>query len=333
MPIYELGYRHYEGKPRSSIWRWWPITRLGVAQALQSKMLQRTLFVCWTPVLLFGFVFFLVGSYTDVNRSENSFGMQILGMIQFDGFRIGDRQVLDRILQKPAVAKAAIWSYLFKQFVGITQGFAALLVIAIVGPRLISQDVRNKSFLLYFSGPISFATYIFGKLGVMLAFLAFVVLLPTLGLYVVSIAFSHDLSTLVSTWIVLVRIIAAWLVLAVPAGLFMLYLSSMTREPRFATAAWLAIVIVGFLFHLSIVAAGGSGPRSYWFLISLRDTVSIAIGGIFDVKGQMTDAGVAEYARFAPSHEHAFEATLALVALSFLSLIGVYRRVTATVRI
>ena len=54
MPIYELGYRHWEGELRSPLTRWWAITRTGIALAWQSKLLKRLLIFGWGTILYFG---------------------------------------------------------------------------------------------------------------------------------------------------------------------------------------------------------------------------------------------------------------------------------------
>ena len=66
MPLFQIGYRRYEGaNGRRTRLRWWPITRTGLAIAWRSKLLRRLVFVSFLPFLYFGWVFFVIGRITD----------------------------------------------------------------------------------------------------------------------------------------------------------------------------------------------------------------------------------------------------------------------------
>src|SRR5258708_19144625 len=65
MPIYEFGYRHWQGTLRPWWLRWYPITRTGIGLALQNRMLRRLMFVAWLPLVYFGAAFFAVGKMTE----------------------------------------------------------------------------------------------------------------------------------------------------------------------------------------------------------------------------------------------------------------------------
>ena len=67
MPLFQIGYRRYEGKRTPHLLRWWPITRTGVSIAWRSKLLRRLVFVSFLPFLYFGWVFFVIGRITAAN--------------------------------------------------------------------------------------------------------------------------------------------------------------------------------------------------------------------------------------------------------------------------
>ena len=98
---------------------------------------------------------------------------------------------LHRQLQEdPSQIRSAVWSLVFAMFALRIQLLFGVLVTAIVGPSLISRDIRTRAFLIYFARPISPLDYVMGKSGILLGMLATVSLIPSLVLYVLSILFS-----------------------------------------------------------------------------------------------------------------------------------------------
>ena len=73
------------------------------------------------------------------------------------------------------------------------------LVAAVAGPPLVANDLRTRTFLIYFARPVSRLDYVIGKTGVLVVLLALVTLLPSLMLYILSILFSPSLGTVVQT--------------------------------------------------------------------------------------------------------------------------------------
>src|SRR5438132_12432474 len=151
MPIYEFGYRHWEGSLRPWWLRWFPITRTGFALALQGRMLRRLMFVAWLPLVYFGAAFFVLGKVTEPGAvalpDAEAYDMVGAGML---GMPIGSK-----LREQPGAVREAAWSWSFYQFMRGPQLMILFLVISMVGPPLISQDVRAKSFLMYFSKPIT----------------------------------------------------------------------------------------------------------------------------------------------------------------------------------
>jgi len=70
MPIYEFGYRGYDGPIGSQLWRWAVITRQGVRLALRKRLLRRLLFLAWTPMLYFALIFFAIGTMTEIDAQR-----------------------------------------------------------------------------------------------------------------------------------------------------------------------------------------------------------------------------------------------------------------------
>lgn len=326
MPIYEFGYRHWKGALRHWLWRFWPITRVGIRGALRSRLLRRLLFFAWAPLLYFGPVFFAVGAATESSPTYANVWHDLLrGSLGND--------LANRLREDPQTVRPAAWSLAFYYFLGFSQSLVMMLVVAIVGPPLIAHDVRSKAFLLYFARPITRWEYLAGKAGVLLSYISFVTLLPALALYAVSIAFSPSLAALVETSVTVARIVAASVVVAVPSTLLVLYFSSLSREPRFAAFAWIATWVLGELFYRVLVTSPGLQDAGWPFVLSLRAISIAATAAIFDVQGQLASLGMAPSGLALVGHHSGALALAVLAGISAACLVGLLRRITAPLRI
>ncbi len=349
MPVYEIGYRSWEGALRARIFRWLVITRTGISLALESKMLRRLLFVAWTPLLYFIPIFFAFGYVTEPgNPIVDSFWYEMLQEML-------PRGMIEQIVAHPEQARPAFWAMVFHFFFSYTQSWLTMMVVAIVGPPLIAKDLQNKSFLLYFSKPITNLEYVGGKTSVVLFFISMVTLLPGLFLYAISIAFSPSLGTLLDTWRVVVSIFAAWMLVAVPLSLLVLLLSSLTTDSRIAAFGWMAIWILGEFCYRVLGLTTGLKSSAWIFLLSIRQTTVVLTQSVFDAAGKLAHfthhqpAGLREalmarirggrtfdvetlVALMTPMHSPQ-TAFLFLAVLSILCWIVLMRRVSAPMRI
>ncbi len=114
----------------------------------------------------------------------------------------------------------------------------------IVGPSLISQDLRFNALPLYFSRPLRRIDYFMGKLGVIGWFLAMVLIFPSLIAYALGLLFSRDFSIITDTFPLLLASLGYGIVVSLSAGLFILALSSLSRNSRYIALAWLAVWFV-----------------------------------------------------------------------------------------
>jgi hypothetical protein len=117
-------------------------------------------------------------------------------------------------------------------------------MILLIGPNLISRDLRFNALPLYFSRPLRRFDYLFGKLGVIGSFLAAVVILPAIFAYVLGVGFSFQLRVIEQTYQLLVASIAYGLIIVVSAGTFMLALSSLSRRSLYVGVTWIGFWIV-----------------------------------------------------------------------------------------
>jgi ABC-2 type transport system permease protein len=124
-----------------------------------------------------------------------------------------------------------------------------VLLVGLVAPPLISQDIRSRAFLLYFSRPLTRGEYLLGKLGSVWFFLAMISTIPALVLYFMGVVLSPSLSVVSATWDLPIRIVGASVVLMLPTSALALCLSSMTQESRYAGFSWFAIWILGWFTY------------------------------------------------------------------------------------
>ena len=122
------------------------------------------------------------------------------------------------------------------------------------GANLISQDLRYNALPLYFSRPLRRIDYFLGKLGVIVAFLGMVIIVPSLVAYVLGLLFSLDITIVRDTFGILLASIAYGLVIAVSAGMLILALSSLSRNSRYVALFWLGIWFVSSTVSSVLIA-------------------------------------------------------------------------------
>ncbi|MHC4598483.1 MAG: ABC transporter permease subunit [Planctomycetota bacterium] len=243
MPIYDKGYRRWEGTLRGRAFRWFVIARAGIRLTSRGHWVRRFALIAWLPMLYYGFAFFVVGQMTDVENVEKARAMPLFGMFRdmFGG------PVAEQFIEDPASFRSLIWSLLIHFFMHYTQIFCVMIMVAIVGPKLVSEDIKTRALSLYFSKPLTRVDYIAGKLAVIAFWVGMVTLVPSLTLYGVSILFSPSLETLVQTIHIVPKILGYSLLLMVGCGMIMLALSSCTRNARFLGFIWAGFWVMSYI--------------------------------------------------------------------------------------
>ena len=230
MPIFDQGYQHWSGQLSGHAWRWLAITRHGVRVGMTGRPLRFVLFLAWLPAVALASVLCLWGLLEQNSDLVTTFA-PLLGF--FD----------PAILAGPRHYRVEIWTLSYSSFLSIESWFAMILIL-LVGPNLISQDLRYNALPLYFSRPLRRIDYFLGKLGVIVAFLGMVIIVPSLLAYVLGLLFSLDITIIRDTFGILLASVAYGLVIAVSAGLLILALSSLSRNSRYIALFWLGIWFV-----------------------------------------------------------------------------------------
>jgi ABC-2 type transport system permease protein len=148
-----------------------------------------------------------------------------------------------RIIADPHHYRIPVWTICYNFFL-LIELYLSMVVILLVGPNLISQDLRYNALPLYFSRPLRRIDYFLGKLGVIVIFLGRMIVLPCLIAYILGLLFSLDISILRETLPLLFSSLAYGLIISVSAGLLVLALSSLSRNSRYVALFWLGIWFV-----------------------------------------------------------------------------------------
>ena len=169
MAVHDLGYRPWSGKVSQGWRRLEVIAGIGLRRAWQSKWLKRLLFCAWLPTAYFGFAFF---TYEQVMLQPEA-KQQMRWFLR--GMPIESLAMLEMLMEGDSdEARGPVWSWLLLVFFRYTQTSLIVMVVGLVAPPLISQDIRSRAFLLYFSRPIHRVEYVLGKVLSIWAYLAFI---------------------------------------------------------------------------------------------------------------------------------------------------------------
>ena len=158
MPIFDQGYQHWSGTLSGHTWRWLAITRHGVRIGLKNRYLRMVLLLAWLPALA------LVGDPVHVGTSRTTIPNLIVPFLGI--LRATVRQ--PKSSPDPRHYRVEVWTICYHYFLFAELRFSMLLIL-LVGPNLISQDLRFNALPLYFSRPLRRIDYFLGKLGVIAA--------------------------------------------------------------------------------------------------------------------------------------------------------------------
>ena len=248
MPLHDVGYRQWQGLKSSLFLRWWVIASVGIQLAFRSSWLSRMLLVSWVPAVGIGIGFFLY----EQSIVTPELRRVIANMVVVSG---GGGELAQTAFQNPEKVRQEVWASLLLLFFRYPQAFVMLVVVGIVAPKLVSYDLRNRGYLLYFSRPIRIWEYILGKTCVIWFFLALITTIPALLLYVVGLCLSPHFNVVLLTWDLPLRILAASLALMLPVAAVALACSSATIESRYATFSWFALWVIGWVSY-SVLSIG-----------------------------------------------------------------------------
>lgn len=153
MAVYEQTYRRYEG-PLTPEWnRFLIIPRHAYRAVFGSKLFTAFFVICFLPLLVEAILIYL-------HHNINAIAIM----------QINVRELVP------------IDAFFFQTFINIQGGFA-FFVALLVGPPLVSRDLRNNALPLYLCRPFSRTEYVVGKMSVILILLSLITWVPQLLLF------------------------------------------------------------------------------------------------------------------------------------------------------
>ena len=241
MPIFDQGYQHWQGTLSGHGWRWLAVTRHGVRVGMQNRALRMIVICSWIPSLMLAGVLAVWG----LVEQKIAWAIELLKSL----FPV------EEFLSNPSAFRVPMWTMCFYYFVQ-TEIWFVMIIMLMVGPGLISQDLRYNALPLYFSRPVRRIDYFLGKLGIIGAFLGMVTVVPAVIAWVLGVLFSLDFTVIFDTGRLLLGIIAYGVVATLSAGLLILAMSSLSRNSRYVGA-----FCAGFWFISMVVFGALEGAR------------------------------------------------------------------------
>src|SRR3569832_2260571 len=153
MAVYEQTYKPYKGTLTPEWSRFLIIPRHTLRGVFNSKLFTAFYVLCFIPLLVQAVLIYLHHNVTALAIMN----LNARQLIPIDGA-------------------------FFQTFV-VVQGAFAFIVALLVGPPLVSRDLRNNALPLYLCRPFSRTEYVMGKMSVLLILLSFISWVPLLLMF------------------------------------------------------------------------------------------------------------------------------------------------------
>jgi ABC-2 type transport system permease protein len=207
MPIHDQGYRRYGGSKARTGTGWTVIARAGIRTMISKRAFLGLLLISWFPFFVRAVQFYAAANLSNI----------------------------------PQASMLAPSADTFRQFLEQQQTFV-FFVTVYVGAGLIANDRRANALQIYLSKPLTRAEYVFGKLTILMVFLALVTWLPAIVLLVVQIAFAGNFTFFQNNVFLFPAITVFAFIEIVLASSTMLALSSLSKSSRYVAILYAAVI-------------------------------------------------------------------------------------------
>ena len=218
MPVYEQGYRRYEGKLEGHGLRWGTVTSTELVRHLRKKAVLALIALSFLPFVVFAFI-----AYSRVVVSERGASFA------------SEAATIDRLIGE---FEAGFFTDMI-QF----QIFWVVLLAAVVGSGLIARDRETRALELFLSRPLTRRGYLLGKFGVALALTCTITVVPALLLYAVVAILQPSFDYVRETLSLPFRLVGASVFTSIVASTLILALSSALSRPRVVGVIWFAFYL------------------------------------------------------------------------------------------
>jgi ABC-2 type transport system permease protein len=207
MPIHDQGYRRYGGLKARTGTGWTVIARAGIRTFVTKRAFLGLLLVSWFPFFVRAVQFYAAANLTTI----------------------------------PQASLLAPSADTFRQFLEQQQTFV-FFVTVYVGAGLIANDRRANALQIYLSKPLTRVEYVFGKLAILMSFLALVTWLPAIVLLIVQITFAGNFTFFRNNVFLFPAITVFAFIEVVLASSTMLALSSLSKSSRYVAILYAAVI-------------------------------------------------------------------------------------------
>ena len=285
MAVYDHGYKGYDGPLMPAASRFLVISRYGLRDVFASRLFLAFFVFCFAwPLAL------LVVMYLRYNA-------EALTLINLDSTDL--------------LEFAQINTWFFQDLFLRAQLYLAFIVVLVVGPSLVSADLRNQAMPLYLSRPLTRTDYVLGKLVVLAVLVSAITWAPGLLLFVIQASLGGG-DWLLEHWRVAPSMVIVSVVWLLCMSLPMLAISAWVKWKPWARIVFLGAILTGTAFGEFYKQFYDTWLGSMVVAFDVTDALSASVFGT-EGRVQMPEAA----------------AWLAAVALASLSAAVLYRRVRA----
>lgn len=257
MAVYEQTYKRYSGSLTPEWSRFLIIPRHTLRGVFNSKLFTAFFVVCFVPLLVEAVLIYLRHNVTALAVMN----LNVREVVTADGS-------------------------FFQAFVAIQSGFAFILAL-LVGPPLVSRDLRNNALPLYLCRPFSRTEYVMGKMSVILILLSAVTWIPQLLLFLLQ-AYLEGLAWFRENLWIASSIIIASLVWILLLALLSQTISALVKWRVVASGALLGLFLIPSVFGEFINLVFQTRWGHIVSLGGLMTNVTAGLFGTFDrVSGRM----------------------------------------------
>jgi ABC-2 type transport system permease protein len=287
MAVYERSYRPFEGGLTPKETRFLVLPRYAYQQVFQSKLFVAFIGIWFLWPLVLAFCIYLPNNLSILEKlGTTSQEISLFPMFHQD-------------------AAWFFWAFM------VPVGVVIFVIALIVGPGLISPDMRNNGLPLYLSRPFSRTEYILGKVSILTMLMSAVSWIPGVLLFLLK-AYFGGFSWFKENYRIVIGIfLGSWIWILILV-LLSLALSAFLKWKPIAGMAMLAIYFISPLLSglLNVTL------KTTWAsLLNISDMIRVVWASLFGIES--------------PVDIPAFAAWLSLLTLCALCVLLLYRKVRA----
>ena len=251
MAVYEQTYKPYKGKLTPEWDRFLIIPRHTLRGVFNSKLFTAFYVICFLPLLVEAVFIYLHHNVTALAIMN----LNARQLIPIDGS-------------------------FFQTFVNIQGGFA-FFVALLVGPPLVSRDLRNNALPLYLCRPFTRTEYVMGKMSVLIILLSWITWVPQLLMFLFQ-SYLEGFAWFRSNLWIASAIIIGGLVWILLLGLLSQTVSALLKWRIVASGAMLGLVFIPSVFAGIVNLIFQTRWANMISLFALMGSVTAGLFGTFD---------------------------------------------------